>query len=234
MPSQSIHWPQKRPSGSSGEQTPVSKKYKDSASPEAIQRPTNLHVGALIEALDVQELWYPARVEEIAGRNIRVSFAGWSSEWDEWLPKSSPRIREHRGWGTAQKPRDWQVDSTIEALDLMGKWYKARVLHVSETAVMVHYNAWSSKWNEWVERTSGRLRRLDANSERGDGHRKETHEDVCALCEEPGSLICCDSRCKRAFHVGCCPPNNPPPSADDDSRWICSCLLYTSPSPRDS
>lgn len=212
-------------------------------SDDVIIRPRSLAVGTRIEALDVQELWYPACIEEANGKVVRVSFDGWGSDWDEWLPKSSPRLREHRGWGTPQRADDWQQGSWIEALDMEGKWYKAKVLYVSETAAMVHYQAWSSKWDEWVDKTSGRLRPLGAgraaNAESGgakgkqsaqhrqsqllaaQASRHEHHEDLCAVCEEPGELICCDGRCKRVFHVKCLPANNPAPESDSE-RWVCA------------
>ena len=55
----------------------------------------------------------------------------------------------------------------------------------------------------------------------------DSHDDVCALCEEVGELIYCDGRCKRAFHRTCVPSNNPPPPSEDGAvpcrrRWLCS------------
>ena len=110
---------------------------------------------------------------------------------------------------------------------------------------MVHYHGWSAKWNEWLEKDSGRLRkrhsaqRAPAKRDRcGDGvvRHSETHpnhDDVCALCEEVGGaegdeLLYCDGQCRRAFHLTCVPSNNPPPPAEDDgavpgrTRWRCA------------
>ena len=67
---------------------------------------------------DVEEMWYPAEVRAVSGREVLISFNGWEDKWDEWLPKASSRLREHRGWGTPAMPKDWQVGSTIEALYL--------------------------------------------------------------------------------------------------------------------
>ena len=39
-------------------------------------RPRSLAVGTRIEALGVQELWYPACIEEANGKVVRVSFDG--------------------------------------------------------------------------------------------------------------------------------------------------------------
>ena len=46
-------------------------------------------------------------------------------------------------------PTDWQQDAIIEALDMEGKWYAAKVVYVASHSVMVHYHGWSAKWNEW-------------------------------------------------------------------------------------
>jgi hypothetical protein len=51
-------------------------------------------------------------------------------------------------------PTDWQQDAIIEALDMEGKWYAAKVVYVASHSVMVHYQGWSSKWNEWLEKDS--------------------------------------------------------------------------------
>eukprot|EP00964_Phaeocystis_antarctica_P152196 scaffold120004_cov63-Phaeocystis_antarctica.AAC.1 len=74
--------------------------------------------------------------------------------WDEWIERDSARLRRHRGWGTQAMPTDWQQDAIIEALDMEGKWYAAKVVYVASHSVMVHYHGWSSKWNEWLERDS--------------------------------------------------------------------------------
>lgn len=211
----------KRPSsggGTSAAKRPASALARD----ERVDRPTDLAVGSQVEALDVQELWFPACIKTVRQREVLVSFDGWDSQWDEWLPRDSPRLRRHRGWGTAAKPDDYQIDSTIEALDMEGKWYASRVLHVAETAVMVKYARWADKWNEWIDKDSGRLRPLGQDGVKLDGDRRETHEDLCGTCEDAGELVCCEGRCKRAFHVACIPAHNAPPADGSDVRWSCT------------
>ena len=196
---------------------------KDGKNVEVVERPTSLSIGSQIEALDIQELWYPARVVKMHLHEVLVSFDGWDSEWDEWLPRSSPRIRKYRGWGTAHIPGDYQISSIIEALDMEGKWYPSRVLHVSETSVMVHYLRWSSKWDEWILKDSGRLRLAGQGGLRSDGDRAETHEDTCGYCEDAGELIYCSGPCRRAYHKKCMPDSNASAwKANSASRWSCS------------
>ena len=224
----SSHFPAKRKERADSPLNPNNKKvqkaHTSDESDESVQRPASLTVDAWLEAKDEEELWYPAHVKQAAGRDVLIGFDGWDERWDEWIPKASPRLREHRGWGTPTMPKDWQLDSTIEALDMEGKWYRAKILHVAEHACRVPYNGWANKWDEWLRKDSGRLRRIgDKKTKPTDGKRNESHEDVCALCEEPGDLIGCDGRCQRSFHRSCIPPNNPPPSVFDSStRWVCS------------
>ena len=178
---------------------------------QPLKRPKSLEIDSLIEALDVQNLWFPARVMQLQDSKVLVHFLGWSDEWDEWIERDSTRLRRHRGWGTRAVPNDWQQDSVLEALDMEGKWYTAKVIYVASHSVMVHYHGWSSKWNEWLEKDSGRLRvrvrhstkrdrHGDAATKAGDAKDTKSHDDVCALCEEVGVLVCCDGRCKRGFH----------------------------------
>ena len=60
----------------------------------------SLTVDSLVEALDVQNLWYPARVIQMEGSKVLLHFLGWGDEWDEWIERDSARLRRHRGWGT--------------------------------------------------------------------------------------------------------------------------------------
>ena len=62
----------------------------------------SLTVDSLVEALDVQNLWYPARVIQMEGSKVLLHFLGWGDEWDEWIERDSSRLRRHRGWGPDQ------------------------------------------------------------------------------------------------------------------------------------
>jgi ubiquitin carboxyl-terminal hydrolase 4/11/15 len=52
---------------------------------------------------------------------------------------------------------DFKVDDVIDAKDTEGKWYESRIVDVKDESVYVHYNGWSSKWDEWHPKTSARL-----------------------------------------------------------------------------
>jgi len=48
----------------------------------------------------------------------------------------------------------------------------------------------------------------------------ECTTEVCAVCGQGGSLLCCEGKCHRAFHLECL--NIIPESIAEDSEWICS------------
>ena len=80
---------------------------RSSSSPSETLQPTPkrpkslpLDIGTLIEAQDVENLWFPAEVIKSNETEVRVHFLGWSERWDEWIEKDSSRLRRHRGWGT--------------------------------------------------------------------------------------------------------------------------------------
>eukprot|EP00475_Leptophrys_vorax_P038689 TRINITY_DN6875_c0_g1_i1.p1 TRINITY_DN6875_c0_g1~~TRINITY_DN6875_c0_g1_i1.p1 ORF type:complete len:154 (+),score=31.82 TRINITY_DN6875_c0_g1_i1:676-1137(+) len=49
----------------------------------------------------------------------------------------------------AQQVHD--VGDIVEVLDKTSKWCTARVLQVRNDEVLVHYDGWSDRWDEWVE-----------------------------------------------------------------------------------
>jgi len=55
-----------------------------------------------------------------------------------------------------------EVGTKLEAMDKYGKWYVARVVELveSEGEVLVHFERWSSRYDELIAVKSGRLRFL--------------------------------------------------------------------------
>ena len=55
-----------------------------------------------------------------------------------------------------------EVGMRLEANDKYGKWYAARVVELDEKEgeVLVHFERWSSRYDELVPVNGGRLRRL--------------------------------------------------------------------------
>jgi len=56
----------------------------------------------------------------------------------------------------------WEKGSKLEALDVAGTWYEAKVVDErgegAARELLVHYNGWKARYDEWVGAGSGRLR----------------------------------------------------------------------------
>ncbi|KAG4055441.1 hypothetical protein JG687_00006325 [Phytophthora cactorum] len=61
-------------------------------------------------------------------------------------------ISEEDGWRY-----QLQIGQLIDARDTDNVWYESRVVALSSTLVKLHYRGWTSKWDEWIERTSTRI-----------------------------------------------------------------------------
>eukprot|EP00455_Lapot_gusevi_P009468 TRINITY_DN1423_c0_g1_i5.p1 TRINITY_DN1423_c0_g1~~TRINITY_DN1423_c0_g1_i5.p1 ORF type:complete len:919 (+),score=331.64 TRINITY_DN1423_c0_g1_i5:79-2835(+) len=72
----------------------VEKKRPDGSFPrKVIVRAWNdFRVGDRIDAKDTQGKWFESTVKEIRGNEIYVHFEGWSTKWDSWFPKDSPKL----------------------------------------------------------------------------------------------------------------------------------------------
>ena len=96
----------------------------------------------------------------------------------EDLPRVKPRAGRTRnssqsmseGEGGAEEDRgkivtelsELQVGTRLEAMDKYGKWYVAKVVELEEGEgeVLIHFERWSSRYDELIAVKSGRLRQL--------------------------------------------------------------------------
>lgn len=58
--------------------------------------------------------------------------------------------------------KDFCPGIRIEAKDFDGKWYPAKVSDVdwTENEILVHFENWNTKFDEWIPMDSSRLRPL--------------------------------------------------------------------------
>ncbi|EOD41736.1 hypothetical protein EMIHUDRAFT_194217 [Emiliania huxleyi CCMP1516] len=126
-----------------------------------------------------------------------------------------------------------RVGDLVEALDLEGQWYPARVVQqasegLSASARIRPHRGWGTERmpDDW--QIGSVVEALDLEGKwcasKDEGGRGDNSEDVCALCEEVGRLVCCDGPCRRSFHIECVPLNNPPPH-DERAKWRCADCL---------
>jgi len=56
--------------------------------------------------------------------------------------------------------RVFTVGQLVDCKDTASKWLISKVLEVKEGQVYIHYESWSSKWDEWIDTDSPRITKL--------------------------------------------------------------------------
>ncbi len=117
--------------------------------------------------------WYAAVVRQTSGNLTLVHYVGYSNSWDEWVAPG--RIRGAGGPAYDNSPPPaynnppppaynnppppaamyYSPGSRVSVL-WKGSWYPAVVLKRNGNLYYVHYDGYSSSWNEWV--AVGRIR----------------------------------------------------------------------------
>lgn len=99
--------------------------------------------------VDWKGKWYRAQITESNANQFKVHYVGYDASWDEWV--TFDRIRpfepKHLDRGTEIEVR-WNRD---------GKWYPATVQRSWYGLTFIHYEGFSSEWDEWVNGDSIRM-----------------------------------------------------------------------------
>lgn len=112
----------------------------------------------MLDALDTDKKWYEARVVGAREEQVKVHYRGWSSRWDEWIDRESPRLMPLHS-----KVRDWrkfQINDSVQiGVPIPGKrhleWRNATVIATADT-LLVQLNIGNGEV-EWVEAQDERL-----------------------------------------------------------------------------
>ncbi len=86
--------------------------------------------------------WYPAQVIDVDGGSSQVHYLGYDDTWNEWVGED--RLRKPRVTTFANGTRVnvlWPKDKT---------WYRGTVLASQFGMHKVHYDGYSTEWDEWV------------------------------------------------------------------------------------
>lgn len=72
----------------------------------------------------------------------------------------------------------WKKGERVEAMDYMKKWYPAKIVEVDEEEgeVLIHFEGWNQRYDEWVPVTSDKLRPKIRHSERKEKKKKLHNE----------------------------------------------------------
>ncbi|KAG7381624.1 hypothetical protein PHYPSEUDO_005782 [Phytophthora pseudosyringae] len=100
---------------------------------------------------------YPAGLEERATGHGHIPNSGSVDAAAAYSPPTSPERDEWTPETLEQWRSELTVEQMVDALDTDSKWYEATIVGITDAQAKVHYRGWSSKWDEWLSRTSPRL-----------------------------------------------------------------------------
>ncbi|XP_010878758.2 PHD finger protein 20-like protein 1 isoform X2 [Esox lucius] len=85
----------------------------------------------------------------------------------------------------------FEVGARIEAQDYLQKWYSSRIEEIDydEGKMLVHFDRWSHRYDEWIAWDSTRLRSLERPSLRKEGLKEEEGEMTERLSEMSASRL---------------------------------------------
>lgn len=72
----------------------------------------------------------------------------------------------------------WRKGERLEAKDFMDKWFPAKIREVNEEdmEVLIHFDGWNQRYDEWLPMTTERIRPMTRHSARKDENRKARTE----------------------------------------------------------
>ena len=53
--------------------------------------------------------------------------------------------------------RKLEIGQWVDVKDTIDQWLEAEVINVREGKVLIHYNGWGSRWDEWIDVNSQRI-----------------------------------------------------------------------------
>ncbi|XP_052832364.1 uncharacterized protein LOC128250705 [Octopus bimaculoides] len=70
----------------------------------------------------------------------------------------------------------WRIGERLEAMDFIHKWYPAKIVNIQEEkfSVLIHFEGWNHRYDEWVDMKCERLRPASRRSERKEKRRQMT------------------------------------------------------------
>eukprot|EP00736_Rhodelphis_marinus_P005678 Rmarinus@m.24059 len=59
---------------------------------------------------------------------------------------------------------EFAIGSQVDALDKVGKWYMSTIIDANEDQVLVHFEGWDHRFDEWIDKGSTRIQPLNSKS----------------------------------------------------------------------
>lgn len=98
------------------------------------------------------DTWYPAHAIKGEKNRCYITYDGYDHSWDEWVGPDRLKVLEKRG---LNEHGPWKGDDSYHKGDKVlvlwrYLWYRATVLKTRHGRMYIHYDGWSSSWDEWV------------------------------------------------------------------------------------
>ena len=77
----------------------------------------------------------------------------------------------------------YEIGEWVDVKDTINQWLEAQVIKVQDNKAYVHYNGWGTRWDEWIEFNSSRMRNF----------KTYTLQSPITFCSMPYPAIPCDS-----------------------------------------
>ena len=77
----------------------------------------------------------------------------------------------------------YEIGEWVDVKDTINQWLEAQVMKVQNNKAYVHYNGWGTRWDEWIDFSSPRMRNF----------KTYTLQSPLAFCVSPYPAIPCDS-----------------------------------------
>ena len=122
--------------------------------------------------------------EKKSEKNVNKKQKTISSESETQMVVSNPMTTTTTPKTTTSTTSDWKVGQKVEARDVVGDWYSAKIVALNDdkSQVLVHFERWSSRYDQWFARDSPLIREKSSSEANSANTEPEfsLHEEVLA------------------------------------------------------
>ena len=108
-----------------------------------------------------------------------ISLDNYNNTKKKFDPKASNNIIEVFDFNKSS----YEVGEWVDVKDTINQWLEAQVMKVKNNKAYVHYNGWGTRWDEWIDFNSPRMRNF----------KTYTLQSPLTFCNVPYPAIPCDS-----------------------------------------
>eukprot|EP01064_Diplonema_japonicum_P038040 TRINITY_DN909_c1_g1_i1.p1 TRINITY_DN909_c1_g1~~TRINITY_DN909_c1_g1_i1.p1 ORF type:complete len:513 (+),score=65.63 TRINITY_DN909_c1_g1_i1:92-1540(+) len=109
-----------------------------------------------------KKVWRYCTIADQDEFNIKVHYDGYSKQFDEWLPIDSSRISEAAAVSCVESPPN--TGAKVIVLSRRKRiWRECTIIDSDLERLKVHYDGYNDDYDEWLLRSSERLRTYDSS-----------------------------------------------------------------------